>query len=66
MTGRENEMTWKKSKERKKREVKREGKEKNGKERKEGRGGERRLLVFRAGTAYAKLFGFRVGAPQCA
>lgn len=34
---------------------------------KEGsRGGERGLLVFRAGAAYAKLFGFRVGAPQCA
>lgn len=31
-----------------------------------GAGLEKGLLVFRAGTAYTKLFGFRVGAPQCA
>lgn len=35
-----------------------------GKER--GQGWRKGLLVFRAGTAYTKLFGFRVGAPQCA
>lgn len=31
-----------------------------------GQGWEKGLLVFGAGTAYTKLFGFRVGAPQCA
>lgn len=35
-----------------------------GKER--GQGWRKGLLVFGAGTAYTKLFGFRVGAPQCA
>ena len=54
----------KKSKERKKKKGERKGKEEKGKEGRQG--GERGLLVFRAGTAYTKLFGFRVGAPQCA
>lgn len=31
-----------------------------------GAGEEKGVLVFRAGTAYTKLFGFGVGAPQCA
>lgn len=48
-------------------------KDTNGKEkqkkyegRKRGQGWKKGLLVFRAGTAYTKLFGFRVGAPRCA
>lgn len=31
-----------------------------------GQGWGKGLLVSGAGTAYTKLFGFRVGAPQCA
>lgn len=55
-----------KRKERK--EVRWKGREK-GKEligRGRGQGREEGLLVLGAGTAYTKLFGFRVGAPQCA
>lgn len=42
----------------------REAYQRIGKERTQG--WRKGLLVFRAGTAYTKLFGFRVGAPQCA